>query len=88
MSTAARRPSAISVLVVDDHRTFAEALALALEGDTGFDVRVATSWRVYGPPARAASSNARSTSVARMAWRLPGASSSSRMARAYGSFPE
>ena len=33
----------ISVLVVDDHRTFAEALALALEGDRGFDVRVATS---------------------------------------------
>jgi DNA-binding NarL/FixJ family response regulator len=40
---AAKRPSSIRVLIVDDHRTFAEALALALQGREGFDVSVATS---------------------------------------------
>jgi DNA-binding NarL/FixJ family response regulator len=37
-----RRPP-ISVLIVDDHRTFAEALAVAFRLDKGFDVEVAAS---------------------------------------------
>jgi two-component system NarL family response regulator len=40
---AAERMAPIRVLVVDDHRTFGEALALALEASRGFQVRVATS---------------------------------------------
>jgi two-component system, NarL family, nitrate/nitrite response regulator NarL len=38
---AQRRPPATKVLVVDDHRTFAEALALALQMDRGLIVSVA-----------------------------------------------
>jgi DNA-binding NarL/FixJ family response regulator len=38
---AQRRPPATKVLVVDDHRTFAEALALALRMDRGLVVSVA-----------------------------------------------
>jgi DNA-binding NarL/FixJ family response regulator len=40
---APKRSPAIKVLVVDDHRTFAEALALAIGLEKGFDVRVAAS---------------------------------------------
>ena len=40
---ASKRPPTIKVLVVDDHRTFAEALALAIGLEKGFDIRVAAS---------------------------------------------
>jgi DNA-binding NarL/FixJ family response regulator len=40
---APKRPLAIKVLVVDDHRTFAEALALAIGLQKGFDITVAAS---------------------------------------------
>jgi DNA-binding NarL/FixJ family response regulator len=40
-----KRAGTIEVLVVDDHRTFGEAVAIALGMDEGFSVRVATSGR-------------------------------------------
>lgn len=40
---APRRGPPIKVLVVDDHRTFAEALALAIGLEKNFDIRVASS---------------------------------------------
>jgi len=40
-----KRAGEIAVLVVDDHRTFAEAVAVALRMEKGFSVRVATAGR-------------------------------------------
>ncbi len=42
---ATAKPRPVSVLVVDDHRTFGDALALAMRMEKGFIVRVATNGR-------------------------------------------
>src|SRR5205823_13591946 len=45
VSMTAKRAGDIEVLVVDDHRTFGEAVGVALRMEKGFSVRVATSGR-------------------------------------------
>src|SRR5438067_12581557 len=45
VSMTTKRAGDIGVLVVDDHRTFGEAVAVALQVERGFAVRVATSGR-------------------------------------------